>query len=231
MNSLKLSVKITSMSNGFRHSGQNGQYLLWQLPSHPFDYSYLMNLLRDYRSPRDKISRMIKKREIIQVKKGLYVPAPRFGGRIDLKVLAGLVYGPSYISLEYALSYWDLIPEKVEEITCMTNKRNKIFETPVGVFTYKYLENSKFSIGVERTAGENGAFLIASREKAICDRLALVKGLTVNDMGEFLNAELRLDVMELDDLDTSLLREIERAYRKPSVTAFHKWMIKYRGEQ
>ena len=136
------------MSNKIRHAGQNTQYLLWKLPKYPIDYSYLVHLLKDYNSPRDKISRMIKKREIIQLKKGLYVLSPKFGDPVNLKVLANLVYGPSYISLEYALSYWGLIPEKVEEITSMTNKRNKIFETPVGTFSYKFLHTSKFYTGI-----------------------------------------------------------------------------------
>ena len=59
-----------------------------------------MDFLKGYRSPRDKISRMIKKKEIIQVKKGLYVLSPEFGNQINLKILANLIYGPSYISLE-----------------------------------------------------------------------------------------------------------------------------------
>jgi len=187
-----------------------------------------MSLLKDYRSPRDKISRMIKTNEIIQVKKGLYTLSPEFGGPIDLRVLANLIYGPSYISLEYALSYWGLIPEKVEEITSMTNKRNKVFETPMGRFSYKYLENSKFSSGMERITEETGSFLVASKEKAICDRVALVKDLDVTDMREFLEADLRLDMDELPGLDIGLIREIERVYHKKSVTAFFKWLQKNR---
>jgi len=218
------SFKITGMSNVNGQISQSRQYLLWKLPKHPFDYSYLMYLLKDYNSPRDKISRMIRKKEIIQVKKGLYTLSPEFGAPVNLRVLANLVYGPSYISLEYALSYWGLIPEKVEEITCMTNKRNKVFETPVGRFSYKYLENSKFSAGVERISDENGSFLIASKEKAICDRVALVKGIDAGDMDEFLEAELRLDMDELPGLDTELVREIARVYKKKSVTAFFKWL-------
>jgi hypothetical protein len=216
------------MSNISRHPGQNMQYLLWRLPKHPFDYSYLMHLLKDYNSPRDKISRMIKKEEIIQVKKGLYVLSPEFGNLINHKVLANLIYGPSYISLEYALSYRGLIPEKVEEITSMTNKRNKVFKTPVGTFSYKYLHNSIFSKGIERISDEDGAFLIASKEKAICDRLASVKDLEVDEMPEFFEHDLRLDMDVLPELDTELVREIEQVYKKKSVSAFYKWLIRNR---
>ena len=217
------------MSNINRQISQGRQYLLWRLPKHPFDYSYLMYLLKDYNSPRDKISRMIKKKEIIQVKKGLYTLSPEFGVPINLKVLANLVYGPSYISLEYALSYWGLIPEKVEEITSMTNKRNKVFVTPVGRFSYKYLENSKFSTGIERISNENGSFLIASKEKAVCDRLALEKDIEADDIDEFFGAELRLDMDELPGLDMELVREIARVYKKKSVTAFFKYLQELRG--
>lgn len=214
------------MSSENRHPGQNPQYLLWQLPKFPFDYQYLMDLLKSYSSPRDKISRMIKKKEIIQVKKGLYVLSPNFGAPINLRSLANLIYGPSYISLEYALSYWGLIPEKVEEITSMTNKRNKIFQTPVGTFSYKYLENSKYSVGIERIPDETGAFLIASKEKAICDRLAMINDVNSKEMAVCLQEELRLDMDELSGLDIGLIQEIARVYKKKSVTAFYKWMMK-----
>lgn len=216
------------MSNEIRQTGQNMQYLAWRLPKYPFDYAYLMNLLKGYNSPRDKISRMIKKKEIFQVKKGLYVQSPEFGNPINLKVLANLVYGPSYISLEYALSYWGLIPEKVEEITCMTNKRNKVFETPVGTFSYKFLNSSKFSVGIERISEETGAFLIASKEKAICDRLAIVKDLNPPAIPEFFEYDLRLDMDELIGLDIELVKEIARVYRKKSVTAFSNWLSQVR---
>jgi hypothetical protein len=214
------------MSNLNRHPGQNSQYLLWQLPKFPFDYQYLMDLLKSYNSPRDKISRMIKKKEIIQVKKGLYVLSPDFGTPINLRSLANLIYGPSYISLEYALSYWGLIPEKVEEITSMTNKRNKIFQTPVGTFSYKYLENSKYSVGIQRIPDETGSFLIATKEKAICDRLAMIKDVNSKEMAVCLQEELRLDMDELPGLDIALIQEIAQVYKKKSITAFYKWMKK-----
>jgi len=183
-----------------------------------------MDILKDYRSPRDKISRMIIKKEIIQVKKGLYILSPEFGNPIDLKVLANLIYGPSYISMEYALSFWGLIPEKVEEITSMTNKRNKFFKTPLGSFSYKYLHNSKFSIGIERIAGEAGAFLIASKEKAICDRLVSIRDLDQQEIPEFLEYDLRLDVDEVLGLNIQLVNEIAQVYNKKSVKSFFNWL-------
>ncbi len=95
---------------------------------------------------------------------------------MDRKVLANLIYGPSYISLEYALQYWGLIPERVETVTSITGKRNKFFTTPLGNFSYRYLHKSKFIQGVllvksrfSGLPGEGGVetgFFIASAEKA-----------------------------------------------------------------
>jgi len=219
---------MTSMSNNIRHSGQYepNQHLLWNLPRLPFSYAYLMYCLRDYRSPRDKISRMIRKKEIIQVKKGLYVLASPFQQLLDPKPLANLIYGPSYISLEYALSYWGLIPEKVYEITSMTNKRNKTFRTPLGIFSYKYLQNARFFPGITRITEGESSFLIATREKALCDRISLSRGLGKKSVGSFLTEDLRIDSEEILKMDLLLIKNISTAYHHPSVSAFFQWFLK-----
>ena len=71
------------MSNIIRHAGHNIKNIMGHLPLHPFDYGYLMWVLRSYRSPRDKVSRMLKSGQIIQLKRGLYVLSPEYGGMID----------------------------------------------------------------------------------------------------------------------------------------------------
>jgi len=103
------------MSKNIIHTGRKYPDPVRMLPDYPVDYRYLTWLLRNYRSPRDKIGRMIKNGEIIRVKKGLYVLSPEFGGTADKKVLANLIYGPSYVSLEYALQYWGH-DQKTEQI-------------------------------------------------------------------------------------------------------------------
>ena len=54
---------------------------------------------------------------------------------ISTEILANLIYGPSSISLDYALYYYGLIPEHVRVVTSITPQRNKIFNTPIGQFT------------------------------------------------------------------------------------------------
>ena len=221
------------MSKIIGHTGAKHN-LLKYLPSHPFDYSYLMWALRSYRSPRDKVGRMLKEGIVIHIKKGLYVLSPEYGGQIDKKVIANLIYGPSYVSLEFAMQYWGLIPERVEVVTSVTNKRNKFFSTPLGAFSYKHMNKKCFHPGLvlercvilkptEAGSIETG-FFIATKEKAICDKLALIREIkNEGDVASYLESDLRIDMDSLDGLNMDILGRIEKIYRKKSVTGFVRW--------
>ena len=201
--------------------------LIFSLPKYPFDYQYLTHRLRQYRSPRVKIGLMLKKGEIVRIKKGLYVLPEEYGGKINKILLSNLIYGPSYVSYEYALSYWGLIPEKVEEVTAVTNKRKKRFETPVGVFSYRYLNSRIFSVG--RVLMDDGecSYIIASKEKSICDKLSTVKEINNGeDAVTYLETDLRIDWEEIRDLDVKELKSIMTCYRSKSVSAFVNWYLK-----
>lgn len=199
--------------------------LIFQLPKHPFDYLLLSDLLKSYSYPRNKINSLIKKGVIIRIKKGLYVLSPEFGGNIDYCILANLIYGPSYISLDFALSFWNLIPERVETVTCITNRRNKSFTTPVGKFTYKYINDTIFYKGIIVQENSNGSYMIASKEKALCDKIALLKKIKVGDMYIYLKDDLRIDFDELNGLDLNLLSDIITIYSSGPVEIFVNWYI------
>jgi len=195
-------------------------------PVHPFDYTYLFDQLKNYHFPRNKIQSLIKKGDIIRIKKGLYVRGHSDQGYTDRKILANLIYGPSYISLEYALSYWGFIPERVEEVTCVTNKRNKRFKTPLGVFSYRYIPTHKFSVGVDLIFVENGSILIATQEKAICDKLYFSPKLSNQpELIIYLEDDLRIDMDELSTLNKDLLLELKAQYRKKTVSLFVDWYM------
>lgn len=214
------------MSKNNRHTGQNMVDVLYDLPKIPFSYSYIVSLLSGYKKPRDKISSMIKKGEIIQIKRGLYILSPQYGGIVDKKVAANLIYGPSYISLDYALSYWRLTPEKVEEITCVTNKRNKRFQTEIGVFSYKYINDRKFSYGFELVDEGDQSFFIATREKALCDKIYFEKNLKKNEIAEYIENNLRIDIDSIKDFDDGKVKSIAENFNNSAVSNFYKW---YRG--
>jgi hypothetical protein len=184
-----------------------------------FDYQVLMTCLKGYSHPRDKITDLMKKGQIVRVKKGLYIFGHEYRRRpYSREILANLIYGPSYISLEYALSYHGLIPERVESLTSVTTGLSRSFSTPVGLFTYHMLPLSSFQTGMTRIElDDGGAFLIATPEKALVDKIFIENGAdmrTLKGLEEYLFENLRIDVDLLGRLDFS--QTLSLAERYPS---------------
>jgi len=197
------------------------------IPQEEFDYQTLLVALGDYARPRDKISDLLDKGIIIRVKKGLYV----FGdsGRrtpYSADVLANLIYGPSYISLDYALQHYGLIPERVEAVTSVTTGRSRRFLTPVGLFIYRMIPLRAFQIGMDRIEiGDGKGFLIATPEKAIADKIYEDRGTgiqTQNDLIEYLDKNVRMDLSEVGKMNPDTLEAIADRYRSGKIRTLGK---------
>jgi predicted transcriptional regulator of viral defense system len=119
------------------------------------------------------IKRAMSAGEILSIRRGLYCLAPEFQKKpVTVYSLAQRIYGPSYISMETALSYHGWIPEAVYACTCASFGNSKEFETPLGVFSYKCVPQHTFFLGVERCNEEKGnVFFMASPAKALVDYL------------------------------------------------------------
>lgn len=198
-----------------------------KIQTEEFDYGTLMEALQQYKKPRDAVTRLLCHGDIIRVKKGLYVFGENYRRSLICKEsLANLLYGPSYISLEYALSYYGFIPERVEQITSMTSLRNRIFDTPIGAFAYTHLAPKKMAVGVTTVyVDAQHQFLIATPEKALCDRVAFHKNLTsTEDIKSFVCEGLRIDEEMLSSLQLSLMEDIEKIYRNPAVSSLLKFV-------
>ncbi len=199
------------------------------------DYQFLLSMLNDYAHPRDKISEWLKSGDLIRVKKGLYV----FGKQIaqtpySLEVLANLIYGPSAISLSYALSFYGLIPERVTTITSITPKRNKKFSTPVGEFIYQYLNPQKYAVGIELAETSNTSqFLIACPEKALCDHIHLTdKSIifsTLDDVESYLFHDLRIDESIMRQFKVSKLSNISEVYKDTRLVLLTNYIKKWKS--
>jgi len=116
-----------------------------------FDYAALMAALSGYANPHRKITTLLRDGVIVRVKKGLYVFGEEYRRRpYSRELLANLVYGPSFVSLDYALSLHGLIPERVSQVTSVTTRRGKQFSTPVGTFVYRPVPSDSFHLGMTR---------------------------------------------------------------------------------
>lgn len=190
-----------------------------QIRNTPVDYATLVTLLRDYRFPKDKIAAMEKQQQLIRIKKGLFVVAQQEGtSPISRELIANHLYGPSYVSLESALSYHNLIPERVYRVRSVTMKRFKMYDTPLGVFEYLTVSPEYFSIGIQQqVTQDNTAFLIASPEKALCDLIVLSSGLRLQSSKAvkiYLEENLRIDLFENRSWNTEIISQCMEVGKK-----------------
>ena len=123
--------KVLSWKN-FLRKGQK-----WVREDNEWSWSStLLSILGEYRSPNDKIVCMIDEGLLLPVKKGLYAVSPEITGiPLSLPLVANLLYGPSYVSMDFALYHYGIIPERVIEVTSMTTKRGKHYNLQVGRFS------------------------------------------------------------------------------------------------
>lgn len=190
-----------------------------QFRNTPVDYATLVTLLRGYRFPKDKIAAMEKQQQLIRIKKGLFVVAQQEGtSPISRELIANHLYGPSYVSLESALSYHNLIPERVYRVRSVTMKRFKMYDTPLGVFEYRTVSPEYFSIGIQQqVTQDNTAFLIASPEKALCDLIVLSSGLRLQSSKAvkiYLEENLRIDLFENRSWNTEIISQCMEVGKK-----------------
>ncbi|NPV02054.1 MAG: hypothetical protein HPY53_11800 [Brevinematales bacterium] len=182
-----------------------------EFPDYPeLDYQTVMNTLSVYKHPRKALSDYLKKGRITRIKKGIYIQKNRNVSLYSREILANMIYGPSYVSFEYALNYWGLIPEGVMEIASATTGKNKLFSTPVGNFRYYHFPNEYYSIGYQHIdIDDQRGFLIASPEKALCDRLFIEKDIfTSVALEEYLFQNLRVDQSEMNKFNPSIIKSI-----------------------
>ena len=176
----------------------------------PISRHVLLEILREYKRPNDKISELIKNGELVSLRRGLYVPGPATGLPVPASFLiANHLRGPSYVSLEAALSYWGFIPERTYEISSVTIKPTKKFKTPIGRFGYQQLPVAYYALGVISVElVTNQHVLLASPEKAICDKIVLTPMINLRSIKQtraFLLKDLRIDEPLLRTLNLEML--------------------------
>ena len=198
-----------------------------------FDYQTLISALSNYSQPRDKITKMLANGIIIRIKKGLYCFNKNFRKEpLYLEYIANLIYGPSYISLKYALSYYGLIPERVNAVMSVTTQRSKDFNTPIGFFSYKMLTDKRYSIGADLYEKTNMSYLIATPEKALIDEIWNDKRLhdpSVSDFETYLLNDLRIDFERLNTLSKARLISIAEVYNSKKIDNLVKSIIRLRS--
>lgn len=188
--------------------------------SQPMSHQLLVGLLKNYKSPNDKISEWVKQGQLIPLKRGLYVwNAQKLP---ELFSIANILLAPSYISAESAMSYHGLIPEQVFTTISMSLNATKKFTNSLGNFEYKKLPFPYYSFGVQRVQLiENQFALIASPEKALMDKVIITTGVLFRSMVSaqiYLTENLRIEREQLRNLDLDKMKSwLPDAPKKESI--------------
>lgn len=176
----------------------------------PLTRQMILSVLKNYKRPTDKIGELVKAGMLTTIKNGLYVPGPNSKiNRPELFLIANHLWGPSYVSMEAALSYHGFIPERVFEISSLTVKGSKRFRTPVGRFTYRHAALPYYSFGIQSVRlTSRQVVLMALPEKALCDKIAMTSGIFLRStiqVHSFLIEDLRIDEEKLRGLDVNMI--------------------------
>ena len=185
---------------------------LEQLGAVPADHSVLRTLFSEYKFPKNKITSLENEGKLIRLKKGMYVVSPNVSGELlSVELIANHLYGPSYVSMESALRYYGLIPEKVFTVRSATTNRSKKFENSIASFQYTSVNKEYYSIGiVQKKVNDKYTFLIASPEKALCDMIVSTTRLnfqSVKAVETYLEDDLRLDMSAFAVMDKTIIEQ------------------------
>lgn len=178
--------------------------------------SILKEKFKDYSNPLDKIKRDADKGIIFRLTNGVY----ETNANAEPCFLASSILSPSYLSFDWALSFYGLIPERVVAITSasLEMRKDKTFQNRFGRYTFTDIPYRAFSEGL--TYLEDGDYIvkIATKEKAICDSLCkwpVVK--SVKSLKELLFVDKRIDEIEFDSCDFKLMKRLAGLYKKTNL--------------
>lgn len=190
------------------------------------DFQSLNIKYSKYSNVYQKINNECKKGALVKIKRGLYTDDLYN----DKEVIANICYNPSYISFEYALSYYGIIPEYVSTFTSAVfgKKNNKIYYVKDSIFDYRSVPNDVFSKGIIiMKNSKNISYKLASKEKALCDLLySKYPVRSIKDLKTLMFEDLRIDEDEFLKMDVEFIKEIAPLYHSNSLNALLKYLEK-----
>ena len=187
--------------------------------------SMLKQKYSDYANPLDKIKRDTDSGLLFRLTRGLY----ETNRNVNPYLLASSILSPSYLSFDWALSFYGLIPERVYAITSASFKmrKNKTFINDFGRYEFSDVSANAFPQGL--TYLEEGEYIvkIATKEKAICDSLSKWRTVrSIKDLKELLFIDKRIDEDEFSTCDFKLMLRLASLYQKTNLDLLTKLIRK-----
>ena len=181
-------------------------------------------LSKDYSNPACKLGRLVEEGKYVPIIRGLYESDPDTPGHF----LAEEIYGPSYLSFEYALGVHGLISAfdktRFTSATCMKH-RTKHHVTPFGTFDYRDVPAAVFGLEVNYIDCGDYSYSIANPEKALCDTLYTIPPVRNRaEMEALLFGRLGIDKYRLTELNGEIVSKLSDSYRSTNVRALDSYI-------
>lgn len=164
------------------------------------------------------LDKLVEEELLIRLKRGLYALKTDPPSEQEI---ANTLYKPSYISFDYALAYYNLIPEMVYEVTSATTKATRLFTTETLVFGYYTIKTNAFTGYILKQEGEK-RFYIAEPEKAVADYLY---ALTLGQRG-ILGKRTINDRLQIVTLNKEKIRAYAKLFARPQLERLTEKIIK-----
>ena len=161
-------------------------------------FSFQQLKLYEQNFSRNNLFRRQKQGYIQRITKWRYVLSSQPLNETLLYQCSNQIYQPSYISMESALRYYDLIPEGVYTTTACTTKKTQTLSGDIWSFYYYHLSPSLFrGYTLITDPVTKKVYTLAKPEKAVCDFFYLKPHLQESDF-----PELRIDGEHLREITT-----------------------------
>jgi len=183
----------------------------------------LIEKYKDFADPKGKIGRDVKNGKLFKIAKGKYETTKNTSG----SYLAGLIYGPSYLSFEYALSYYGLIPEAVYSFTSATfnKKKKKSYSNVFGSFYYQDVPDKAYPYGIIAKVENGYSYQIATAEKALCDKIYTISPVgSIKALKALLFEDLRIDEDEFEKLNKDDILKLAPLYNSTNLDLLTKFI-------
>lgn len=178
---------------------------------------------KDYMDINGKIKRDIEKGFLFPLVRGIY----ETNAHTDGYLLASSIYGPSYLSFEYALSFHHLIPERVFIYTNATfdKRKTKIYQNHFGLYTYRDVPNQAFPFFVKVNEENGYVYFMASPEKALCDLLYVKSPVkSTKELERLLFDNLRINKEVFERLNFKDILFLSNKYRSNNMKHLRKFV-------
>jgi len=190
-----------------RNDDLNSKKLIDLISSLPYFKTTDLLLFSKRSYARIIVSRYSKKGEIIRLKKGLYVSKKYLdslkGADAYKEFIANTLSKPSYLSLEYVLSEYNLITESAKNFTSVSSVKKTRMSNSLGGFIYHKIKKELFC-GFNVINKDGFIVLKATKAKALFDFIYFRKNVLLNEESI---KELRINTGNLSSEDW---KELER---------------------